>query len=875
MVGLCVVSGALTFSGEFYGQNFDHTKRANHQLHVLRRQATESNSPAIIESDLPANAAEANHQGHSNPSNSTAETPSPPPLSTDRLAATFNASGPLPTRHPDFDDSVSRDRGVIISLHDGILPLGLSLIRDLRCHGSQELIQVYHCFPEELSFQSRILLLTGEPRLEIIDACSSYVDQNLMSKALASNFQNWWLKPLALIHTDLQQVLILDADVIALRDPAVLRETPEYNQTGTLFFYDRVIKCNLYFNANDPRSLNNQLLRGWIESFDYKSFGLSGPAASEHLLSSFAYARKTCHEMDSSMVAIDKTRAGKAIDVLWYLITKERMRISFSWGDKESFWLAYLFAQQPYAFSPWGVSVVSSSPNRDMEQHPETLCGSIAQFLPVEDESPELLYVNGKALLHPFPLGVEDTKKTKHNNQLFNLNPTHVTPRQARTDKKVASRYFPDECLVGQGSTPLPEGFQRLLLRRRVFFFAVQMTFNASEPLPTRHPDFDDSVSRDRGVIISLHNGILPLGLSLIRDLRCHGNQELIQVYHCFPEELSFESRRLLLTDELRLEIIDVCSSYADKGLMTKAVASKFQNWWLKPLALIHTDLQQVLILDADVIPLRDPAVLRETLEYQRTGTLFFYDRVINCNLYFNAHVPGKPNSQLLRSWVSTFDYETFNITGPATSEHLLSSFAYARKTCHEMDSSMVAIDKTRAGKAIDVLWYLITKERMRISFSWGDKESFWLAYLFAQQPYAFSPWGVSVVSSSPNRDMEQHPETLCGSIAQFLPVEDESPELLYVNGKALLHPFPLGVEDTKKTKHNNQLFNLNPTHVTPRQARTDKKVASRYFPDECLVGQGSTPLPEGFQRLLLRRRVFFFAVQSEFYEPLARCDAV
>ncbi|KAJ0390612.1 hypothetical protein ATCC90586_011284 [Pythium insidiosum] len=115
-----------------------------------------------------------------------------------------------------------------------------------------------------------------------------------------------------------------------------------------------------------------------------------------------------------------------------------------------------------------------------------------------------------------------------------------------------------------------------------------------------RREDFDTTVSRERGLIISLHNGIVPLGLSLIQELRCLGNDELIQVYHCFPNELTPESRALLLRSDRRLELVDVCTAMVKTGKLPMGQAIKFRNWWVKPLALYHTDLQHVMLLDAD-----------------------------------------------------------------------------------------------------------------------------------------------------------------------------------------------------------------------------------------------------------------------------------
>ncbi|KAJ0391065.1 hypothetical protein P43SY_011597 [Pythium insidiosum] len=293
---------------------------------------------------------------------------------------------------------------------------------------------------------------------------------------------------------------------------------------------------------------------------------------------------------------------------------------------------------------------------------------------------------------------------------------------------------------------------------------------------------------------------------------------------------------------------------------------------------MYHTDLQHVILLDADAFPLRDPAVLRSLPGYERTGTTFFYDRVINSKVYFNSQSGG---GQYLRRWIQTFDYGKFGLSGPSPSPQLLQSLAYNMETCHEMDSSMVAVDKARAGKAMDVLWYLITKKRFEYTFSWGDKEAFWLAYEFAHQPYFFSPWGVSVIESSTNKDMERHPETLCGNMAHFLPVDNGSaPELLHVNGEALIEPFPMGV-DKMRIASNNQQYNTNPRHVTPRHVRTAVKPttppmgagAPRRFPSECLVGLGATPLPPHFHRHLLRRRTFYMGIVTGVITALDTCD--
>eukprot|EP00039_Didymoeca_costata_P013286 m.199422 g.199422 ORF g.199422 m.199422 type:complete len:124 (+) comp15728_c0_seq5:579-950(+) len=46
----------------------------------------------------------------------------------------------------------------------------------------------------------------------------------------------------------------------------------------------------------------------------------------------------------------------------------------------------------------------------------------------------------------------------------------------------------------------------------------------------------------------------------------------------------------------------------------------------LKPLVLRHTDLSEVLFLDADNIPTRDPSFLFEDARYKSSGAIFWPD---------------------------------------------------------------------------------------------------------------------------------------------------------------------------------------------------------------------------------------------------------
>jgi hypothetical protein len=388
-----------------------------------------------------------------------------------------------------------------------------------------------------------------------------------------------------------------------------------------------------------------------------------------------------------------------------------------------------------------------------------------------------------------------------------------------------------------------------------------------------RGATFDSTVKRDKGIIMCMHNEAVPMGLSLVRELRCLGNHELVQIYHCFPEEMSDENRALLLGADNRLEIVDVCSDLVRRNVLTHEVAAKFRNWWIKPLAIYHTDITEVLMLDIDDVFMKDPAVLRTTEGYQRTGTTFFYDRVLFSREFFNQDVNG---TAYIRRMLNDFDYAKYGLEpGAHPSEHLKRSYAYRGRTSHEQDSSLVAIDKSRSGQAMPIMFWLVTEERFRREFSYGDKETFWISFELAKKEYFFSPWGVGDISSSTNEDLAKHSDTLCGSIVQYMPVQNEPADFLYVNGKAMLNPFPVAMEKLGTATHN-VLFNTNPTHITPRQRRkANGRTRSGWkggYAMECLVGFGAEPLPAKFAPQLLRRRMFYFGIRMGVLSALDQC---
>ncbi len=93
-----------------------------------------------------------------------------------------------------------------------------------------------------------------------------------------------------------------------------------------------------------------------------------------------------------------------------------------------------------------------------------------------------------------------------------------------------------------------------------------------------------------------------------------------VQIWHLGARELSPAMKNLLA--RLDAEIVDA------EPLLARYPANIRNGWALKPFAVTHSRFAEVLSLDADALPLTNPAVVFEWSEYQDHGALFWPDLV-------------------------------------------------------------------------------------------------------------------------------------------------------------------------------------------------------------------------------------------------------
>ena len=177
----------------------------------------------------------------------------------------------------------------------------------------------------------------------------------------------------------------------------------------------------------------------------------------------------------------------------------------------------------------------------------------------------------------------------------------------------------------------------------------------------------------------------------LLRHLRC---RLPIEVWHLGKEEMPEEMRALLA------ELGAVCVD----GLAMRRVhpARRLGGWELKCYALMHCAFAEVLLLDADNCPVRDPEFLFTTPPYREHGAIFWPD--------YTRFAEGQA------VWLAS---------------------GIRHRDEPEFESGQIVVDKARCWRALNVAMHLNEHSEWWYRVVHGDKDTFHLAWRKLGQPYA------------------------------------------------------------------------------------------------------------------------------------------
>ena len=270
----------------------------------------------------------------------------------------------------------------------------------------------------------------------------------------------------------------------------------------------------------------------------------------------------------------------------------------------------------------------------------------------------------------------------------------------------------------------------------------------------------------------------------LIHLLRVvHGCTLPIEVWHYGPAEMSPRMRHLLR--ELAVDTVD-----AEEVLAAHPAAIR-NGWPLKPYAAMWSRFEQVLLLDADQVPLRDPTSLFDWDALRETGALLWPD--------VNDILAANP------AWAAC---DLPPCAMPA------------------IESGQLVIDKSRHWSALQTVLHLNEHADYYYDFLYGDKDTYLLALLLTGEPYTLVPHRpfADVPFCLHQRDMDGRPlfQHRTGAKWRYAGAQVEIPN-------AALRDQCLQALATLRAQWNGLVFNPPPRSARAREVERELAAMSRF----------------------------------------------
>lgn len=184
--------------------------------------------------------------------------------------------------------------------------------------------------------------------------------------------------------------------------------------------------------------------------------------------------------------------------------------------------------------------------------------------------------------------------------------------------------------------------------------------------------------------------------INMLRRLGC---RLPIQVWHLGKEEMDEQMKALLVP--LDVECVDA------RKVRRRFPVRRLAGWELKPYAILYSRFREVLLLDADNVPVVNPEVLFDTPQFRNRGAIFWPD------------YQPRPRRRSLPVWRSC------GLSPPREPE---------------FESGQIVLDKQRCWKALSLCVWFNENSDFYYQLLHGDKETFHLAFRKLRLNYCLVP---------------------------------------------------------------------------------------------------------------------------------------
>eukprot|EP00243_Klebsormidium_subtile_P001884 TRINITY_DN13577_c1_g2_i2.p1 TRINITY_DN13577_c1_g2~~TRINITY_DN13577_c1_g2_i2.p1 ORF type:complete len:542 (+),score=93.41 TRINITY_DN13577_c1_g2_i2:189-1814(+) len=200
-----------------------------------------------------------------------------------------------------------------------------------------------------------------------------------------------------------------------------------------------------------------------------------------------------------------------------------------------------------------------------------------------------------------------------------------------------------------------------------------------------------------QGLVITTTNVDIGNIFTTLEMLQLGGFDLPVEIW--YSGDVSTDVLETLTVSYEKLVIRNVASYVSLTGLPSTINGQGENDFQVKPLAIIHSAFEEVLYLDADNIPLLNPATLFSDLKDRATGALFWPD-----------------------FWKTA-------------TENPIWSVLEVEAQGWELESGQIVVDKRRSWAAINLAFFL-AKDAAFQKLVNGDKEALRLAFLATKTPF-------------------------------------------------------------------------------------------------------------------------------------------
>lgn len=225
-------------------------------------------------------------------------------------------------------------------------------------------------------------------------------------------------------------------------------------------------------------------------------------------------------------------------------------------------------------------------------------------------------------------------------------------------------------------------------------------------------PSYPINTFKGRGIIIIAGGVYLTPAMIVVKMLRQYGCTLRIQFWHLGAAEMALANSTFLAMHNVETQ--DLANYEDEKTLQPLTSNVGLRVFQLKPLALLHTDLEDVMLIDSDNCPIRDPTYLFDSPEYIRTGAVFWPDY-----------------------WKTSLDNPIWNVIGKEPT------------STWEQESGQLLLNKKQSWAPLHVCVHMNSAFYMELLN--GDKDTFRFAWLAADAPFFMVPTWPATVGTAVN----------------------------------------------------------------------------------------------------------------------------